>query len=171
MNKQENVRVVPLLTEGRVDTASYNIQFKETLPDMELIKEETDQFLNAFETMLLLHLSKAPGYKDSWCKRGMRGIFLTIARKWDRLETAFAENERGVPDFPDVFELPGEGIEEAIFDAAVYFTKWAGRLAVINSQRYQEHCRRVRAEFNSVNNKNDYYRLFIDKEDDYKEDD
>ena len=83
------------------------------------IVEEATLFRQAAIFLYLLSLTKAPQYKDSWCKRGMAGIFLTIARKWDRLEQAWKHD-------PALLNAPGEHIEETIKDAAVYFVKWVG---------------------------------------------
>jgi hypothetical protein len=87
----------------------------------EVISEEAKLFREAAIFLYLLSLTKAPQYGNSWCKRGMSGIFYTIARKWDRLEQAF---HCGTP----IFYAPGEHIEETIKDAAVYFVKWVGYL-------------------------------------------
>lgn len=114
------------------------------LEDADGVFVETQYFIRAAQLCYMLHLAKAPQYKRSWCRRGLFGMFFTIARKWDRLEQLFKE---GV----NPWTAPGEALEETIVDLAVYAVKFLGWIAEHNPERYKALEERVLAEFNKVN--------------------
>ena len=104
-------------------------EVNETQKDNTLL--ESDQLVRAANIVLLLSSFKGLHYGRSWCKRGMYGIFFTIARKWDRLEGIFTS---GV----DPWKAGGsEGVEETILDLAVYSLKWLGYLKESNPERFE----------------------------------
>lgn len=111
-----------------------------------IVEEEARLFRHAAIFLYLLSLTKAQQYGNSWCKRGMSGIFYTLARKWDRLEQAFKD---GSP----IFAVPGEHIEETIKDAAVYFVKWVGYIRQHHPDIWANMVADVQCELNVLSEK------------------
>lgn len=60
----------------------------------------------------LIHAEKEKTYKRSFARRGIIGVFMNLARKWDRIETFVKADECGVE------------MIDALADMAVYAVKW-----------------------------------------------
>lgn len=76
-------------------TAAYEcvaeaVRFLDTLPPLALSPPSGSPppitVVRAVAWVLRQYLEKNPGYGDSWCRRGVTGIFHNVARKFDRLE-------------------------------------------------------------------------------------
>ena len=105
-----------LLKGGKISEA-HAVELSQTVADF----RETCRMLDG------LHTSKELGYKNSWCKRGLRGIFYTIARKWDRLET-YNDNDLPID----------KTYVDTIADLAVYSVKVLGWLTRTYPQQYAQ---------------------------------
>lgn len=46
-----------------------------------------------FEIFLVIHKNKSKHYGNAWKKRGWRGIFDNLCRKWDRIDNVFQNTE------------------------------------------------------------------------------
>jgi hypothetical protein len=65
------------------------------------LKDAEPALESVLEVMLSLHEVKDAAHKDSWRRRGeLVGIFANIARKYDRLVIAIAENESATTEGP-----------------------------------------------------------------------
>jgi hypothetical protein len=111
-----------------------------------IILDEANWFVVAAKLALVQSLTKAPGYKNSWCKRGDHGIFFTIARKWDRLESIFTSGK-------DIWKGFGEAVEETVLDLAVYSMKWLGYILAKHPDRYDKLVERLYKEVVDVQDK------------------
>jgi thymidylate synthase len=88
------------------------------------LKDEAT-FESVLDLMLSLHEVKDAAYKDSWRRRGeLVGIFANIARKYDRLVIAIAEDESATT----------EALPDTAADLALYSLKYLTYLAEVEPE-------------------------------------
>lgn len=80
------------------------------------------------------HAARERTYRKSFAKRGESGVFHNLARKWDRIEGAFQNDELLDPDMSTL---------DAIIDLGVYAIKWMDIYRNIHPTIFQEWLERV----------------------------
>lgn len=109
---------------------------KETLGSEQELMEDNLEIQKILPELLLLQNRKETFYGQSWRKRGDIGAFITIARKWDRIENimekAMVEGTKTL--FDGSSDLSTETVLDTIADLALYSLMWTSYIA----KRYPE---------------------------------
>lgn len=99
------------------------------------------KFMEIASAMDQLQKMKSVHYKDSWRKRGEIGVFMNIARKFDRLQSMVEHAARGF-DLDETALPKDEALEETLADLAIYCVKYMALRKEKFPKKYLEWKRR-----------------------------
>ena len=112
-----------------------NHQFEDLSPMLETHVTDVTHIMSA---LLPFHKAREETYKLSFAKRGESGVWLNLARKYDRLDPLAARVLAG-----DGKEHDGVTLIDTLVDTAMYSLKWLAVIRELRPETFDEWIKQV----------------------------
>lgn len=117
-----------------------NQSFEDLSP---LLGNHTDDVESLMETLKPFHRAREETYQLSFAKRGEAGVWLNLARKYDRLDPLASRVMAQVVAGEDVENNDGVTLVDTLVDTAMYALKWLSIIEIIRPEHFTEWLEQV----------------------------
>jgi hypothetical protein len=108
------------------------------ISNMGNINYDNSRLLQVLPKLIKLQNTKESYYKRSWCKHGDIGIFFTVVRKWDRIESF---NDKAMSQGADSLyndEALEESYLDTVGDLGLYGILWFAYIAEKKPELFED---------------------------------